>query len=909
MISVRNLTKVYKLKGKGGENNVVALNGVSVDFPDKGLVFLLGKSGSGKSTLLNTVGGLDTFDSGEIIIKGKSSKNFKQSDFDSYRNTFIGFIFQEYNILEEFTVGKNLSLALELQGKNPKKSEVNKLLDQVDLTGYYKRKPNQLSGGQKQRVAIARALIKDPEIIMADEPTGALDSNTGRQVMDTLKKLSQDKLVIIVSHDREFAEIYGDRVIELKDGKIIRDETKHEVEPVKSESGISFIDDKIIHIKKGQHFDKEDLVHIGKLIVENASRSDTIISFDEKSNTDIKKTAFITDEGNREVFKDTKPEDVVRQQYDGKNFHMIKSRLRLKDSFKMGASSLKHKPVRLFFTILLAFVAFGVFGLVDAMSQFNRADSLNATIAQQNIEVVGIQKRVKENEPYGIMPIQERDIETLKESNGDYDFYPVIYGYNNYGGGTYRLYVSNYDYSSNSEDYDNPFSQPYISGVMSINQDIEANLNLTMLAGRLPTAADEIIIAENLYDIVKKYYKDVEDAQTFVSKGVQCHVSGQTSSNHFTIVGIVKNNIDTSKYDNVTNWSSNYKMREEVYFLLQSSLINMCYVTQDAFDTEYSNYANISSNKMLSGENPNGNHFSTEIKTLSYAKELENHLVVARDGVDINNLKADQCILSEDVFKNYFEVKDEDVIAKFNEGVRFEVEDYNDMKYSYDIVAIAKAESYYFTHSDENGNHSQWIGLSRSLIISDESYAEKYIGYSSLITKLKDNDNSKLLNFCSSKYYDGYYSVQCIATPMLDDYGGMVTGASKYLLYVAIGIAVFASLMLMNFISVSITYKKREIGVLRAIGARGKDVFSIFFAESFIVCIINFVLATIACAIACTLINGAFVSAGFTITLLIFTPRQIALIFGISLFVAFISSFFPVYRFAKKNPIDCINNR
>ncbi|MBR2391944.1 MAG: ATP-binding cassette domain-containing protein, partial [Clostridia bacterium] len=151
MLSVRNLVKTYQSKKA---DTVVALNNVSIDFPETGLVFLLGKSGSGKSTLLNAIGGLDTFDSGEIIIKGKSSKDFSQSDFDSYRNTFIGFIFQEYNILENFSVQKNLALALELQGKKPDKAEIDRLLEQVEMTQYAKRKPNQLSGGQKQRVAI-----------------------------------------------------------------------------------------------------------------------------------------------------------------------------------------------------------------------------------------------------------------------------------------------------------------------------------------------------------------------------------------------------------------------------------------------------------------------------------------------------------------------------------------------------------------------------------------------------------------------------------------------------------------------------------------------------------------------------------------------------------------------------------
>ena len=172
MIEVRNLYKTYKpKKGKAVE----ALKNISLKFEDKGLVFILGKSGSGKSTLLNMLGGLDKFDAGEIIIKGKSSSDFTQSDFDSYRNTFIGFIFQEYNILNDFTVGANIALSMELQGKKPTKEALNSILDEVDLTGFASRKPNELSGGQKQRVAIARALIKNPEIIMADEPTGALD--------------------------------------------------------------------------------------------------------------------------------------------------------------------------------------------------------------------------------------------------------------------------------------------------------------------------------------------------------------------------------------------------------------------------------------------------------------------------------------------------------------------------------------------------------------------------------------------------------------------------------------------------------------------------------------------------------------------------------------------------------------
>ena len=229
MLQIKNLSKIYKSK-KGA--SVKALDHVSLDLGGKGLVFLLGKSGSGKSTLLNLIGGLDAPDGGEIIVKGNSSRCFSPSDFDSYRNTYVGFVFQEYNLIEDQSVCGNVSLALELQGKTADRGRIEEAIKQLDLTddkgnSLIDRKINELSGGQKQRVAIARALVKNPQIILADEPTGALDSETGKQLYDTLKALSSDKLVIVVTHDKENAEQYGDRVIELKDGKIIRDDVKN----------------------------------------------------------------------------------------------------------------------------------------------------------------------------------------------------------------------------------------------------------------------------------------------------------------------------------------------------------------------------------------------------------------------------------------------------------------------------------------------------------------------------------------------------------------------------------------------------------------------------------------------------------------------------------------------------------
>lgn len=225
MLRLNNVSKTYNSKSGIA---VKALNGVSLDFADSGLVFIIGKSGSGKSTLLNVLGGLDAPDEGELIVKGRSSKTFTASDFDSYRNTYCGFVFQEYNLIDNYTVGANIGLALELRGGKADRNEIDAVMRRMELTDergetMYSRHTNELSGGQKQRIAIARALIKNPEIILADEPTGALDSETGARLYDTLKELAKDKLIIVVSHDLDSAEKYGDRIIELWDGRVIKD--------------------------------------------------------------------------------------------------------------------------------------------------------------------------------------------------------------------------------------------------------------------------------------------------------------------------------------------------------------------------------------------------------------------------------------------------------------------------------------------------------------------------------------------------------------------------------------------------------------------------------------------------------------------------------------------------------------
>ena len=227
MLTIKDIRKEYVT----GDLTQTALDGVSLNFRDNEFVAVLGPSGSGKTTLLNVIGGLDRYDSGELIINGISTKKYKDRDWDSYRNHTIGFVFQSYNLIPHQTILSNVELALTISGvsKSERKRRAREALEKVGLGDQLHKRPNQMSGGQMQRVAIARALVNDPEILLADEPTGALDSETSLQVMDLLNEVANDRLVIMVTHNPELADKYATRIVKLSDGKIIGDTNPFEI--------------------------------------------------------------------------------------------------------------------------------------------------------------------------------------------------------------------------------------------------------------------------------------------------------------------------------------------------------------------------------------------------------------------------------------------------------------------------------------------------------------------------------------------------------------------------------------------------------------------------------------------------------------------------------------------------------
>ena len=236
MLELKNIVKNYYV----GDLVVEALRGISIKFRKNEFVAVLGPSGCGKTTLLNIIGGLDRYTSGDLIINGRSTTKYKDYDWDAYRNHSIGFVFQNYNLIPHQSVLKNVELALTLSGvsKAKRRKMAVEALEKVGLGDQLHKRPNQLSGGQQQRVAIARALVNNPDILLADEPTGALDTKTSVPIMEILKEISKDRLIIMVTHNAALAEKYASRLIRLLDGKVISDDNPYD-EPTPAPEALS----------------------------------------------------------------------------------------------------------------------------------------------------------------------------------------------------------------------------------------------------------------------------------------------------------------------------------------------------------------------------------------------------------------------------------------------------------------------------------------------------------------------------------------------------------------------------------------------------------------------------------------------------------------------------------------------
>ncbi len=920
MLVTKDLVKIYKPK-KGVP--VTALNKVNLTFPEKGMVFLLGKSGSGKSTLLNVLGGLDSYDSGEIIIKGVSSKEFRQKHFDSYRNTYIGFIFQEYNVLDEFTVGANIALAIELQNRKASDREINDILKTVDLEGFGSRKPNELSGGQKQRVAIARALVKNPQIIMADEPTGALDSNTGKQVFDTLKSLSKDKLVIVVSHDREFAEKYADRIIELSDGVVVSDvELSDAFAESPENEGITY-NGNTIELPEYYHLTEQDRIDINSYI--DALKGGKVsLSLSKGANLSSRFTE--TDES-KIRFSDASP------------FKLIQSKLPMKSSFKIGASGLKFKKIRLIVTILLSCISFGLFGLADTFGAYNHIDACTNSLMDTGVKYIATCKSKKTGEgsrtfwrDYGYR-LSETDLEKMQKEAG-INMHGVYIPLN-----TDLTYLDQVDSEAKFSETDMNIYDTTFSGFAEMDDKIAADMGFKLIAGKMPDGnKNEIAVSNYVYEVFKigKYTdgstskdKDGNEIVNYETISTPSDLLGKVlflNDTKYTISGVIDTGFDLERYKPVTK-------ADEHPSNLQN-LVN--YALYDEFST--SHYYSFTSAIMVGKENmekllnervkaspttegyvymlsdaDNGNIDPQYVSTLP---NVQDEKIVWVDG-EKTTLAENEVIVTTDVIMPYegeFKVNSQAGVEKLKEFLKKNtftttIYDFTNEK----DQNFKKCKVVGFINTEDEKNKTKFA---QTLICSEKMFSllsegvDNYYDFCVGAAPQGKKELHDLVAYCYREDSNIRYQIQNSVTFELDTINELLQQLSKVFLYVGIGFALFAALMLSNFIGTSISYKKQEIGILRAIGARSNDVFRIFFSESFIIAMINFVLSSLGVFAVTVILNHLTrYDVGILITILHFGARQLILLFAVSLLVAFAASFIPVKQIASKKPIDAIRDR
>ena len=793
MIRFINVSKEYRSK-KGQITK--ALNNININLSNKGLVFIIGKSGSGKSTLLNILGGLDSKTSGHIYIDNKNIDSFKEKDYDSYRNTYIGFIFQDFNLLEEYNVFDNVMLSAKLLRKKVNKEEILNLLERLDLKGLEYRNINELSGGQKQRVGIARALIKNPKVILADEPTGNLDSHSSLETFKLLKEISKEKLVVVVSHDLENANTYADKILELQDGNAIRN-------------------------------------------------------------------------------------DLTTEEKDDNTFSLTKSRLPFKECLHFAFTSLKSNKVKLFFTIILTMISLVFMGISVNSFLYDKGAFMAGVMRDNNEYIFDIEKMQVESTGASLPLTLTNDDENTLKKNINKKLNP-----------TYRLYNNNRLLTFTYGDYiekDEEFSHiPMWFLYVQVNDKRILGDNIK---GNTPTNNNEIMVHKNVARYICKY--GVLDSTNNIYKPssidelINSNKEIMLGNNKVIITGIVDNNLDDDYFIYVNGFIDNAILNNDINLFLTDA-----YLSKQ--DTIVKNIAAYNSNVTLITNN-------------------------------VNALNKDEIIISLDFFKEF----DSNFNDKLNEYLlNNSEENYNTLIYTFTNLYITDNNSlnnlYITMNGDLNGTHIEndlkvvGISLDNNNYISSDYIREivtkcsnknnsSYRVYEDNFNELKNIINTYETNYNKSGTY--YY----LTLPHYDDLeriDAIYTFLAKYINIITLIFALFTILLFSNFIYISITYSKKQIGILRALGTNKGDIIRIFLYESIIVGIISYIISIILWFVSINLLNNSlFGEKTYILNGIVTNPLVPILMFIYTIIISIIITIISLSKITKIKPIDAILNK
>lgn len=891
MLWIKDLHKYYK--SKSGEEHH-ALKGIDLTLEEKGFIFLLGKSGSGKSTLLNILGGLDTYDCGEIIIKNRHTEDFKSHDYDSFRNTYIGFIFQEFYMVDSFTIGKNISISLELQGypKKQIKERVSQILQQVGLEGYSNRKPSEISGGQKQRIAVARALIKDPQIILADEPTGNLDSETGKAILEILKELSKEKLVIMVTHDTEYARIYADRIIELKDGIIINDGLSLKQNQSCISEHISENIKTLVHFSKGKHLNQQLIQYLNQILEKN--KNSYIVLTDDPNE--------VTTDNLNLSLNDVKEidETSITIKQSTNVLELKEARLPSKSAIKLACNNIKMKKFRFIFLNFLFVISLVIFGFATMFSFFDLPTTTYDTFTDNEMTYMGIKNKpivqCLEEECYEIpVGITEDQYDKFKED------YPSISFTMSTTKDTYftRMNREDLGYFTNKLDY-----------VTIIND--KQMFPLTM--GRYPEQVGEVLISDYIVRVMQIFFTHGwrMNADQILGETID------TGEQKYKIVGFVKT--DYKKFDHLVNSRVMERFEEANFFQAADIHYKHLYMTQETYDYSI---------KRIITPAQVGEH-TLALKMIQSNDSIESLLIgesrlpTANDELVIPASQAYELFLSTPY--NEFNRNDSNLISLIGQRFDMTIQVLDYSKHTPEKVTTPQLGNYVNLPSrnykivgiyeDITGSgliredsNLGWFGTKQEIEMISKlmiPYESKFNTSSNMVyVKFGDNqiENERFIKQIVNddfvhitEYSSDLYEVN----NLIQDYEGVFYTLSSI-------IAGSTGLMFFLFITASIHKKQKEIGILRAIGARGIDVSKIYLFE-------GLVIVLIASFWANTLMIGLVYFANyyfsnelnFNIVLLNYGILNILLVSGFAMLVIMIATFLPIKQITVMKPINAI---
>lgn len=909
MLKLKDVRKTYVIgKKKDKDRQVVnALDGVSLEFRDHEFVSILGPSGCGKTTLLNIVGGLDQYTSGDLIINGVSTKEYKDKDWDTYRNHRCGFIFQSYNLIPHLTVLQNVELALTLSGvsKKERTHRAKQALKNVGLQDKLKNKPSQLSGGQMQRVAIARALVNDPEIILADEPTGALDSKTSVQIMELLKKISKDKLIVMVTHNPDLAQIYSSRIVSLKDGCIVDDtmpfSSKKEKAQKKEEPTAVKDKEKDKKKKKRMSFWTALSLSFKNLITKKAR---TLLVSIAGSIGIIGIALILAVSSGFKGYIDKVQEETLSNYPLTIQSSSIDMSSIMSSMINMGQNKEKHEEEGIYADTSITEM------MTDLTSKFKTNDlGKFYTYLQENYsEIDGFINDVQYTYNVSIDVFNKNNVKVSPTSPALYDIVSTFC----------IQYLQAQSVDSTTQDHTNP-------GLVFI-----PNADGSYTAVLNPNATDN---AKTKAKTIIATYLDEADSQQLNATGIVNISEEKLNKAIQKFVGVDMNMFRSYDIGAVSPMMNNFNLIKEQYKILAttaefegkdlySNLKNnqaVLVLDQNSELDDYVLYALglVSKEELMTDIRKTISGEKSEIK-LDYLDVLTN----------FNNYKV---LIDTDYYQDinnnntYLNLKSADYINEYNDRIDDLV---NNSSNSIEVVAVIRAN----TH---NGCLETGINYNSKYINDIAAYYNSSIAVTGLnggtevnipsgkLSQLK-LDKPATISFYMKSFADkdkvvefiNNYNNQCEEGEEIsyNDFIGLIMSsvttiinAITYVLIAFVSISLIVSSIMIGIITyISVLERIKEIGILRSIGASKKDVKRVFTAESLIIGFAAGAIGIIVTLLLCIPINIIIKSFAGISNVAVLNPIAGLILVLISMGLTFIAGLIPAKIASKKDPVECL---